>query len=77
VAIPRRGGGSARHHAAGADQLEELQIPREAMVVTALHGLMKSSPGRGRDPPRRRGFSAPSILDDLEGASASSAEVMG
>src|SRR5262249_14690032 len=30
---------AARHHLDGAEQMEELQIPREAMVVVALHHL--------------------------------------
>jgi HD-like signal output (HDOD) protein len=34
---------AARHHAATAEQLEELQIPREAVVVTALHGLVEKT----------------------------------
>ncbi len=38
---------SARHHQDSADQLEELQIPREAMVVTALHGLVAGMPAPG------------------------------
>jgi HD-like signal output (HDOD) protein len=31
---------SARHHRDSADQLEEIQLPREAMVVAALHSLL-------------------------------------
>ena len=34
---------AARHHADTAEQLEELQIPREAVVVTALHGLLEKT----------------------------------
>jgi HD-like signal output (HDOD) protein len=31
---------SARHHRDSADQLEEIQLPREALVVAALHSLL-------------------------------------
>jgi HD-like signal output (HDOD) protein len=34
---------AARHHAVTAEQLEELQIPREAVVVAALNGALNNS----------------------------------
>jgi HD-like signal output (HDOD) protein len=35
---------AARHHEDTAEQLEELQIPREAMVIAALHALTAKTP---------------------------------
>jgi HD-like signal output (HDOD) protein len=71
---------AARHHADTAEQLEELQIPREAMVVTALHGLMENS-GEAR---AWAGFlrvaadSLPAILDQAAAAArAGAAELCG
>lgn len=61
---------AARHHADTAEQLEELQIPREAVVVTALHGLLEKS----GEPRAWAGFlrmaadSLPALLEPAPGA---------
>lgn len=71
---------AARHHAATAEQLEELQIPREAVVVAALHGLLEKT----GEPRAWAGFlriaadSVPAILDPAAAAaSAGAAELCG
>ena len=71
---------AARHHADTAEQLEELQIPREAMVVTALHGLM----GKTGEARAWAGFlrlaadSLPALLDQASAAAqAGAAELCG
>jgi HD-like signal output (HDOD) protein len=71
---------AARHHADTAEQLEELQLPREAMVVTALVGLI----GKTGEPRAWAGFlrvaadSLPAILDQAAAAArAGAAELCG
>jgi HD-like signal output (HDOD) protein len=71
---------SARHHADTAEQLEELQLPREAVVVAALCGLI----GKTGEPRAWAGFlrvatdSLPAILDQVrKSAEAGTVEVCG
>jgi HD-like signal output (HDOD) protein len=71
---------SARHHADTAEQLEELQLPREAVVVAAICGLI----GKTGEPRAWAGFlrvaadSLPAILDQArKSAEAGTLEVCG
>ena len=69
---------AARHHEDTAEQLEELQLPREALVVASIRGLID----RTGEPRAWSGFlriaadSLPSILDQAaKSAQASAAEL--
>jgi HDOD domain-containing protein len=71
---------SARHHAGTAEQLEELQLPREAIVVAALGGLI----GKSGEPRAWAGFlrvaadSLPALIDQArKSAEAGVAELCG
>jgi len=54
---------AARHHDDTAEQLEEAQIPREAIVVAALHHLIIGDPGPWPTFLRIAADSVPAILD--------------
>jgi HD-like signal output (HDOD) protein len=59
---------AARHHGDTAEQLEEAQIPREAIVVAALHHLLNGDPGPWPGFLRIAADSVPAILEDAKKA---------
>lgn len=68
---------SARYHAASPDDLEELQIPREVLVVAALGGLVRKPPS-GEGPPWAQLLRVPPDLTGIlleEGSSWAQAAV--
>src|SRR6185436_16228280 len=59
---------AARHHQDTAEQLEEVQIPREAIVVTALHHLLNGETASWPGFLRIAADSIPSLLDGAKKA---------
>jgi HD-like signal output (HDOD) protein len=62
---------AARHHRDTAEQLEELQLPRESVVVTALHHLLEGETASWAGFLRIAADSIPAILESARKAAGS------